>query len=37
MSTEKDFKIKDGILRKYLGSGGDVVIPDGLAKNAYTI
>ncbi len=32
MNTEeyKDFKIKNGVLIKYLGPGGDVVIPDGI-------
>ena len=30
MSNAKDFEIEDGVLKKYLGSGGDVVIPDGV-------
>ena len=27
-----EFEIKKGILKKYNGSGGDVVIPDGVTK-----
>ncbi len=30
MSNAKVFEIEDGVLKKYLGSGGDVVIPDGV-------
>ena len=30
MSDLKDFVIEDGVLRKYVGPGGDVVIPDGV-------
>ena len=30
MSNVKDFVIEDGVLKKYVGSGGDVVIPDGV-------
>ena len=30
MSNLKDFEIEDGVLKKYLGSGGDVVIPDSV-------
>lgn len=30
MSDSKDFVIEKGILKKYVGSGGDVVIPDGV-------
>ena len=30
MSNVKDFEIEDGVLKKYLGGGGDVVIPDGV-------
>ena len=30
MSNLKDFVIEDGILKKYVGQGGDVVIPDGV-------
>lgn len=30
MSNIKDFEIENGVLKKYLGSGGDVVIPDGV-------
>ena len=32
MSDMKDFVIEDGVLKKYLGEGGDVVIPDGVTK-----
>ncbi|MBQ9860827.1 MAG: leucine-rich repeat protein [Clostridia bacterium] len=32
MSDLKDFIIKDGVLTKYTGNGGDVVIPDGVTK-----
>lgn len=32
MSDLKDFVIKDGILEIYNGSGGDVVIPEGVTK-----
>ena len=30
MSEKCDFVIKDGVLEKYTGSGGDVVIPNGV-------
>ena len=30
MSNVNDFVIEDGVLKKYVGSGGDVVIPDGV-------
>ena len=30
MSNAKDFVIKNGVLEEYHGSGGDVVIPDGV-------
>ena len=30
MSSASDFTIKDGVLKKYVGSGGDVVIPEGV-------
>lgn len=30
MSNVKDFVIENGVLKKYLGNGGDVVIPDGV-------
>ena len=29
MSNPNDFVIKNGVLTKYKGEGGDVVIPDG--------
>lgn len=31
-SDSEDFVIKNGVLTKYQGSGGDVVIPDGVTK-----
>lgn len=30
MSNINDFEIENGVLKKYLGKGGDVVIPDGV-------
>ena len=30
MSDMKDFVIEDGVLKKYVGEGGNVVIPDGV-------
>ena len=30
MSCANDFVIENGILKKYTGSGGDVVIPEGV-------
>ena len=30
MSSASDFVIENGILTEYKGSGGDVVIPDGV-------
>ena len=30
MSDSKDFIIENGVLKEYVGSGGDVVIPDGV-------
>ena len=30
MSNMKDFEIQDGVLVKYNGKGGDVVIPEGV-------
>ena len=30
MSNEMDFVIENGVLKKYVGPGGDVVIPDGV-------
>ena len=30
MSNTSDFVIEDGVLKKYTGTGGDVVIPDGV-------
>ena len=32
MSNASDFVIDDGVLKKYKGPGGDVVIPDGVTK-----
>ena len=30
MSTAKDFLIKNGVLKKYKGDGGDVIVPEGV-------
>ena len=30
--VNKDFIIEDGVLEKYLGAGGDVIIPDNVTK-----
>lgn len=30
MSKFDDFEIKDGVLNKYVGDGGEVVIPEGV-------
>lgn len=30
MGTDKEFEIEDGVLKKYCGSGGHVVIPEGV-------
>ena len=30
MSDSKDFIVENGVLKEYVGSGGDVVIPDGV-------
>lgn len=32
MSNTSDFVIENGVLKKYVGPGGDVVIPDGVAE-----
>ena len=32
MSNASDFVIKDGVLKKYKGSGRKVVIPDGVTE-----
>lgn len=32
MSIQKDFIIENGILKKYIGKGGNVVIPDGVTE-----
>ena len=32
MSNASDFIIENGVLKKYVGPGGDVVIPDGVAE-----
>jgi hypothetical protein len=31
-SSDSDFIIKDGVLERYTGKGGNVVIPDGVAE-----
>ena len=33
MSDSKDFVIKNGVLEKYNGPGGEVVIPDGVMES----
>ena len=44
MSNQNDFEIENGVLTRYKGSGGDVVIPDGVTeigsnafKNCFTV
>ena len=32
MSSNNDFEIENGVLVKYTGAGGDVVIPDGVTR-----
>ena len=32
MSNASDFIIENGVLTKYVGPGGDVVIPDGVVE-----
>ena len=32
MSNASDFIIKNGVLTKYVGSGGEVVIPEGVTE-----
>ena len=32
MSKSSDFVIRNGILQRYVGPGGDVVIPDGISE-----
>ena len=32
MSNASDFIIENGVLRKYVGPGGDVVIPEGVTE-----
>lgn len=32
MSSASDFVIENGVLTKYVGSGGDVVIPEGVTE-----
>ena len=32
MSSASDFIIENGVLKKYTGPGGDVVIPDGVTR-----
>ena len=35
MSSASDFVIENGVLKKYVGSGGDVVVPSTLG--GYTV
>ena len=35
MSNASDFIIENGVLKKYVGPGGDVVIPDGVNEIGY--
>ena len=37
MSNASDFVIEDGILKEYVGSGGEVVIPEGVTGIAYGV
>ena len=30
MSNASDFVIENGVLKRYAGKGGDVVVPDGV-------
>ena len=32
MAADSDFIIENGILTQYVGSGGDVIIPDGVTE-----
>ena len=32
MGNKQDFVIENGVLTKYTGSGGDVIIPEGVTK-----
>ena len=34
MSNANDFVIENGVLKKYVGPGGDVVIPEGVTSIA---
>ena len=36
MSNISDFRINNGVLEKYVGPGGDVVIPDGVTSIGYS-
>lgn len=35
MSNARDFVIENGVLKKYVGPGGDVVVPDGVTEIGY--
>ena len=35
MSNASDFVIENGVLKKYVGPGGDVVIPDNVKEIGY--
>ena len=30
MSNASDFIVENGVLKKYVGPGGDVIVPDGV-------
>ena len=36
MGNASDFIIENGVLKKYVGPGGDVVIPEGVTKIEWT-
>ena len=36
-AADSDFTIENGVLKKYNGSGGDVVIPDGVTQIQYNV
>ena len=36
-NNAKDFEIKNGVLEKYTGKGGDVIIPEGVKELSYSV